>query len=430
MIAPSPKGTEMRKRSMYLALVGAGVWAALAAAPARAEEDEDIYEDEIVRIAHAPVIGVKITKDNWQIVFGKMEEGGITVPANDVMETVYVEASHDLLRGFQREKRGYYTQAIEKSFEPTLKEINKYRKLEDSKRPWPLQYCLYYLGVCHLKRGQPGDAAKARGFFGRLIREVPRSRFIFGAYTGLGDSLQVEKKYPAAAAAFAAAQERFEKLARGRGLRMGTVKAIRKMALKAQFRQGEMYDLAGKRDKPQYDKAVSVFNAVAANARRDYPDLYFEAKSAAIRALVSTEAYRLAIENANKLIAEGEKDGYTEFLGGAYLGLADCYFAQYTDAEAKGDGADPNGLVVARYNYLRVLALYFEDTTVLPKAHFRSGRCYERLAQVGEGPKAVERAKRHYGRIVDEWPGSLWSKEAKDRLTALGRTPRRAPGNR
>jgi tetratricopeptide (TPR) repeat protein len=411
---------------MHFALVGAVAGLALSAGGARAQEDEDIYEDEIVRLAHAPVIGVKITKDNWKIVFGKMEieggdrESGITVPASDVMEIVYADASPDLLRGFQREKRGYYTQAITKSFEPTLKKVDAFRKLSDSKKPWPLQYCLYYLGVCHLKRGKPGDATKARGYFDRLVKEVPESRFIFGAYTGTGDSLQVEKKYTAAAEAFARAQERFEKMSRTLGLDMQSVAAIRKRALMAHYRKGEMLSLAG-----QHDKAVSVFNVLAANARRDYPAIYFLARSAAIKSLVSTKAYKLAIQKARELIDEGERKGYTEFLGGAYLGLADCYFAQYTDAEAKGDGADPNGLVVARYNYLRVLALYFEDRTVLPKAHFRSGRCYERLAQAGEGDKAVDRAVRHYSRIADEWPDSAWSKEAKSRLTALGRSMRK-----
>jgi len=426
MIAPSPKGTKMRRRFIHLALVGAVAGLALAAGRARALEEEDIYEDEIVRIAHAPVIGVKITKDNWKVVFGKMEiegserESGITVPASDVMETVYADAPPDLLRGFQREKRGYYTQAITKSFEPTLKKVNTFRKLGDSRKPWPLQYCLHYLGLCHLKRGEPGDAAKARQYFERLVKEVPQSRFIFGACTGMGDSLQVEKKYAAAAEAFAKAQERFEKMSRERGLDMVTVSAIRKRALMAHFRQGEMLSLAG-----QHDKAVSVFNAVAANASRDYPDIKFKAKSAAIKSLVSTKAYRLAIQKAEDLIAEGEKDGYTEFLGGAYLGLADCYFAQYTDAERKGDGADPNGLVIARYNYLRVLALYFEDRTVLPKAHFRSGRCYERLAQAGEGTKAVDRAVRHYNLIATEWSDSAWAREAKARLTALGRAAKK-----
>ncbi|MHC4249938.1 MAG: tetratricopeptide repeat protein, partial [Planctomycetota bacterium] len=283
------------------------------------------------------------------------------------------------------------------------------------------------LGLCHLKRGKPGDSGKARGYFERLIKEVPESRFIFGAYTGIGDALQVEKKYPAAAAAFAAAQERFEKMSRA-SRDMVLTKAIRRKALEAQFRQGEMYDLAGEKDRTKYDKAVSIFNSVAANAKRDYPDLYFKAKSAAIKALVSLGSYRLAIEKANDLIREGEKEGFTEFLGGAYLGLADCYFAQYTAAEGKGDGADPHGLVVARYNYLRVLALYFEDRTVLPKAHFRSGRCYERLAQAGEGSKATDRARRHYGRIVAEWPDSLWAKEAKIRLAALKKTPGNTPG--
>ncbi len=416
MILRHLEGTSMRRPfSRLLALVGAVAF--LATAPGRAQEDEEIFEDEIVRYSAPPVIGVKITKDNWQVVHGNMEQGGVTVPASDVMEAVYADAPPDLLRGFQRAKRGFYTKAITESFEPVLRKLEKFRKVEG--HPWPKQYCLYYLGVCHVKRGKPGDAGKARGYFERLSREIPQSRFIFEAYAGIGDGLQVEKKYPAAAKAFAEAKERFEKMSRTRGLDFETVKAIRKRAIEAHYRQGEMFDFAGETDPTYYDKAVSVFNAVAADASRNYPDIYFKAKSAAIKSLVSTRAYRLAIQKANELIAEGEKDGFTEFLGGAYLGLADCYYAQYSDVAAKGGAADPANLVIARYNYLRVLAQYFEDRSVLPKAHFFAGRCYERLAQSGEGQKAIQRAKRHYGRIVEEWKDSAWSREAKARLAPL-----------
>ena len=195
----APEGTSMRP---YISMVPAFALAAVlvtvlvAARPARGQ-DEDIFEDEIVRLTAAPVIGVKITKDNWQVVYGEMEEGGITVPANDVMETVYADAPVELLRGFQRVSRGYLTKAIEESFEPVLKKLDRYRKVEG--QPWPKQYSFYYLGVCHLKRGKPGDAGKARRYFERLTKEVPNSRFIFQSYMGVGDSLQVEKKYAAAA---------------------------------------------------------------------------------------------------------------------------------------------------------------------------------------------------------------------------------------
>ena len=421
MIAPGPKGTNMLRRSLCLAPVGICALVALAVALARAQDDEDFFEDEVIRHTHAPVIGVKITKDNWKVVYAVKGEGGVTIPASDVAETVYADASPDLLRGFERVKRGYYSKAITKSFEPTINRVKRFRKVEG--KPWPLQYCLYYLGVSHLRRGERGDAAKARGYFERLIKEVPQSRFIFAAYTGIGDAHQVEKKYTAAAAAFGAAKERFEKMSRTGGLKMDVVTAIRRRALEAHFRQGEMFDLAGEKDRTMWDRAVSVFNSVAANASRNHPDIEYRANSAAIKALVSLKSYKLAIKNARKLIAKGEKEGYTEFLGGAYLGLADCYFIQYTDAEENDKGADPADLVVARYNYLRVLALYFEDRTVLPKAHYRAGRCYERLAQAGEGPKATDRAVRHYSRIIAEWPGDDWSKEAKARLTALGREP-------
>jgi TolA-binding protein len=306
--------------------------------------------------------------------------------------------------------------AIDKSFEPTLKQLGKFRKVGG--HPWPKQYCLYYLGLSHLRRGdkKKGDAAKARQYFERLVREVPDSRFIFKAYMGVADSYHLGGKYEDAARAFRSAHERFKKMGGAPGIPFEQVRAVRERAMLALLREAEMFDRAKK-----HDKAVSLFGQVA-NRARDYPEIEFLAKSGAVKALVSARSPDLAIERANDLIAEGERKGLTQFLGGAYMALADCYFQRFTDAEKEKRATSLQDLVTARYNYLRVVALYFEDQQVLPKAGYRAGRCHERLSKLSksEGARAVEQAKRQYTLVAREFPESQWAGEAKSRLAALG----------
>ena len=104
------------------------------------------------------------------------------------------------------------------------------------------------------------------------------------------------------------------------------------------------------------------------------------------------------------------------------MALADCYFEKFAGAEKEKRTTSLQDLVTARYNYLRVVALYFEDQQVLPKAGYRAARCHERLSKLSrrEGVRAVEQAKRQYTLVAREFPESQWAKQAKSRLTALG----------
>lgn len=378
-------------------------------------EEEELFEDMIVRQKMGEVDNIKIVEDSWKQVVGQREEIRLPVPSSDVLEVQYADASREFSLGLRRVKQHYYTKAIEESFEPTLKKLDKFRKVAG--QPWPKQYCLYYLGAAHLRRGEKkkGDAAKARGYFQRLVKEVPDSRFIFEAYMGVGDSYQLDRKYREAAGAFKVAQKRFEKLAGTPKIPFALSRAVRKRSLMAYLRQAQMLDMA-----KDYDSAVSLFRRVASRSR-DYPEIRVLAEVGAVKALVSTGTHDLAITKANELIEKSEREGHTRLLGGAYMALADCYFEKFAAAEKQKRPTNPLDLVSARHDYIRVATLYFEDEQVLPKAMFRAGRCYERLSQAAkEGKRALELAKREYRLVAGQFPDSVWANQAKSRLAALG----------
>lgn len=397
-----------RLRPGRLSALSAGTLAlALALAPARAQGD-DVFEDEITRKTGPALIGVKIVEDSWKFVIAERAKGRIPIPAYDVDDVVYAEATRAFASGIKRAKRGFYSKAIEKSFTPTMEKLDKFREVGG--HPWPKQYCLYYLGYCHVNRGQPGDTAQARLYFEKLVKEIPDSRFVFKAFLGLAETYQAEQNFEEAEKAYKAAGKRFDDMARDPDVPHEHSKAVRRYALLAQLRAIQMLDARGK-----YDLAISAYLRLAGKAE-DYPEILSIAEVAAVRARVSAKMYDVAIRECNLMIDKRQRQGNTEYLGGAYLALADSYFERAGEEEATSED-----LVVARWNYVRVATLYFFERKLLPKARFRAARCFERLAsQKGEGEKARKQATRQYRLVVKEFPESPWAIEAQRSLQALG----------
>lgn len=393
-----------------LVTFGAFVCTAALAGPA---QEQMILEDEIVPRDKSPVTQVLIVEDNWRMVVGaKGKDARIPVLAHEVVEVVYSDAPRDFVRGVRRVQQGYYTKAIEESFLPLLDKLANFRKVGD--RPWPEQYCLYYLGYSHLKRGdiQKGDAAKSREYFQKLIQNVPDSRFIFEAFIGIGESFVLENRFEEAAKAFNDAQKRFDAMSKQAGLHPDVARYARRQARLAELREIEMLE-----EQKKWELAKSAYDRLVPSAR-EFLDIQWKARIGSVRMLVAAKSYSVAIEKCKAMLEEGEREGQTEFLAGGYMALADCYF------EKAGDAASPEDLVIARWNYIRVATLFFMDSSVVPKALFRAGRCSERLAAVSkhEGSKALEWARRQYSIVAEKFKDTPWAAQAKERLAALGKS--------
>lgn len=390
-------------------------FAALAcpAAFAGPAQEQMILEDEIVPRDKSPVAQVLIIEDSWKAVVGtKGKDSRIPVPAYEVAEVVYADAPRDFVKGVRRIQQGYYTKAIEESFLPVLGKISNFRQVGG--RPWPEQYCLYYLGYSHLKRGdvQKGDPAKAREYFQKLAQNIPDSRFIFEALLGVGESYALEGRFEDAAKAFNDAQKRFDAMSKqtGPGITPEVSRYSRYQARLAELREVEMLE-----EQKKWELAKSAYDRLVPSAR-EFNDIQWKARIGSVRMLVASKSYAVAIEKCKAMIEQGEREGQTQFLAGAYMALADCYF------EKAGEDASPEDLVIARWNYLRVATLFFMDANVVPKARFRAGRCSEKLGTLSnEGKKALEWARRQYSIVAEQHKDTPWAAQAKERLAALGK---------
>jgi tetratricopeptide (TPR) repeat protein len=393
-----------------LSAVGLMSFAALLASA----EDAVVYEDAIIPRDSGPVVDVNIIEDSWKNVSGRKVQGQLSVPSFNILEVEYSDAPRTFAKGVQRVKRGFYSKAIEESFEPALKDVKKFRVVGG--RPWPEQYCLYYLGLSHLKRAEApkGDPAKARDYFEKLVGQIPDSRFLMDSLMGIGEAWDIEGRHEEAAKAYKKAQDRFEAMSKENGVSGDLRWHVLKYARTAELRQVQMLDAQKKWQlaKSAYDRLVM--------ASRDYPDIQALARVGAVKALVSDKVYDVAIRKCNEMIEAGEREGQTQFLGGAYLALADCYF------ERAGDNATADDLVAARWYYLRVATLYFGDNTIISKARYRAGRCYERLAtesqEGGAAKRGIELARRQYRIVVEQFGDSPWAIQAKNCLAAIGKS--------
>lgn len=110
----------------------------------------------------------------------------------------------------------------------------------------------------------------------------------------------------------------------------------------------------------------------------------------------------VALDNFNEVIGDPLAENVT--LAGAYAGRGDCLFAMGSGSKDKAQ------LKQALLSFLRVAAVYPDQTRYVPKSLFYAGRCFD-LMETETGP---ERAQQMYAEVYWRFPGSKWANEAKN----------------
>lgn len=108
-----------------------------------------------------------------------------------------------------------------------------------------------------------------------------------------------------------------------------------------------------------------------------------------------------ALELFEQVIADPRAKEAT--LAGAYTGKGDCLF------QTAAPSQDAAQLKEALLSYLRVAAVYSEQSRYVPRCLFYSARCFDLL----DDEESRERAQQLYGQVYFLYPGTRWSEEAK-----------------
>lgn len=156
--------------------------------------------------------------------------------------------------------------------------------------------------------------------------------------------------------------------------------------LKGQAKRDRLIEIAG--------QAGKVYPAVANRARVSEGETYLEG---------AKPDFAAAKKVFEKILADPKADDAT--LAGAYTGMGDCLFHEAAAANPPA----PVVLEAALMSYMRVAVNYRDQTRYAPKAMFYAGRSFDLL---GEGDNNKANARRLYGAVMQNYPGSEWAREA------------------
>ena len=379
-------------RRIFTRAALAGVLAALLAdGEALCQGGGEEFSDQIVRVMGPRASSVKVLKDNWQGVVAKHQVADITVPVDQVKDVVYGNAPSKFTRAKRNAKMGAFTPAI-----------GEFGELQASyaEFPWMKQYALDWLGYCHLYRGKQGDLAKSRASFEKLLNEVPDTRFIFQAMLYKADTYYYEENWTGARSAYEAARRKFETLSRE-----AKVRSVQKYCMK-RSREAEYWAVRVIEATRDYERAKSSYSQL--EVRTDDAEVKIKAQAGVGRCLLRLRMYDQAQKLYEKMIKEADKAGDSSVLGQAYCGLGDCHYEKKDYSRS-------------RWNYLKVVVRDFTaERNYVAKAHLFAGRCYERLGSERKEKGALQRAKRHYKVVLDEYSDSIWKPDAEQALRRLG----------
>lgn len=143
--------------------------------------------------------------------------------------------------------------------------------------------------------------------------------------------------------------------------------------------------------------------AVAVSAGNEFPVVASRANTFAAESLVEEQKYSEAEAMFREIVDKGKADHST--LAAAYTGLGDCLMqrGQSADGEEKAELLK-NALLA----YMRVVVVYEDQTTYVPKAMFYAARIFDQE----QDEISKERAQRLYRKIMYRYEGSRWAREA------------------
>jgi hypothetical protein len=162
--------------------------------------------------------------------------------------------------------------------------------------------------------------------------------------------------------------------------------------LKGQAKRDRLIEIAG--------QAGKTYPAVANRARVSEGETYLE---------TGKQDFAAARKVFEKILADPKADDAT--MAGAYTGMGDCLFHEAAGKSQQSGTPAREELEAALMSYMRVAVNYRDQTRYAPKAMFYAGRTFDLL---GEEDTNKANARRLYGAVIQNYPGSEWAREASN----------------
>jgi len=354
--------------------------AALAASPALA--------DKIYTADGKTITDVDIVEEGLQKVIYKDGRNERTVDSETVLQVEFDEMPRQLGDAMTSLDEGDFESAA-LIFEDYVGGVLGGR--DERRHKWAPAHAAWR--VVELKANL-GDLAGASEAAGLLIENFPDSRYLPEAYMAKAEAAHLGKDVETAQATL----RDFQALIANRGLseRWGIECELALVTTDDDTRGPKRRSALQK----VADKAGKKFTAVRNSALVAMGESYLYDLGASPEK--ADEYVPAAQELFEEVIADPRAKDAT--LAGAYAGKGDCIFqvAALTQDAVK--------LKEALLAYLRVAAVYSEQSRYVPKSLFYAGRCFDLM----EDDESKERAQLLYAQVWFLYPGTTWANEAKN----------------
>lgn len=389
------------------------------------QQEEDL--DKIILFNRAQTLPpTRVKDDNYVKVTGQFHGSNITREGYLVKEVVYSDADTNYQTAIEKRDEGRYTLAA-------LYFSKALEALKD--RKWAAEYCNYGLGQAFYAAGIfDGYKGRARSYepaveyFKRALEANPKSRYMLDIVTKIPICYAEQKKINEANAAIADATARIKAYRDETGkISTGYTESADRATVQLMMAKARVMEESVALNQPGVGPSFTrdLWREARNKAKTfKFAELEGESVEGELRALIDMKQYEEAKAEASTIIENfNTKNEYRlmALLPAAYSARGMANLAQALEFETKKNKpmAD-NSFAEARWDFLNVIAQFFDNDDYVAAAHYRAGICYEKLATVETDakPKAV----REWQAIVVNFPKSEYKERAVAKLKENGVT--------
>jgi tetratricopeptide (TPR) repeat protein len=361
----------MKTTPLRLALVLATLLTAAGTAPA----------DTIYLLDGTSVDDVDIDQETIKRISYKDGTRSKTVKTTDVLRVTYAKKSQLVDRADTAATDGQIPDAISDLEMFIDGQLSGGRE----RYKWELAYAMFRLVEI---KGVAGDAEGLIAAADKLIATKPDSRYVPEAYLAKAEAQHLTGKGALAKKTLA----EFKAMINSRGLSA-------RWSMEEKL-YSTLYDPSLKGNKLRKE-----LSRVSAQAGAEFPQVKNSAEVAIGESLLAEKKYDDAEKVFNRVIRNPKASPRT--LAGAYTGYGDCIFRKGM-AAAPGEKRDKL-LSEAKMAYMRVVVVYKDQNTYVPKAMFWAGRVFDESQEEAD----KEAAQKLYNKVIRLYPGTKWEQEAR-----------------
>jgi hypothetical protein len=261
-------------------------------------------------------------------------------------------------------------------------------------------------------------------YFKKALAANPRSRFMPDMVSKIPICLTEEGKLDEAVAAIKDGEEkvkafRNEGIAIAPGYAEIADRATGQLAVAAAKLAEKKAEAAG--GGADWQAVADLWHS-ASNKCDKYPELQADAVDGELQALIRQKNYDGAISQAQTYVDKYQSTGDSKvlpLLPAAYMALGKAYFGKATQAEERKMTPQANqNYAEARWQFIHVIAQFFDKDEFVANAHYLAGVCYDKLKDME--PDAADKAVRHWKLVVSNFPNSNFKAMAEQQLTGAG----------